>query len=830
MKFSNNMRSAIAIFFMFFTLITGAQNATILDEEGIPLEGALVYNTDKSKNASSDVNGEVNLSEFGLKERLHFYHLGFIERVTTRERLLNHNNVIYLKIAHQALDEVILSASKTGENRTRVAEKVAIISSDDIENIAAPTSADLLTNVPGLRVQKSQGGGGSPVIRGFEANRVLLVVDGVRMNNAIYRSGHLQNAITISPNALERTEILFGPSSVIYGSDALGGVVHFYTKQPKINDENLFSGSYSSQYSQANDEYTNSVDFELSFKNWASYTSVSYADFGDIRMGRNRLHGFDDWGLVEAYSDNTENYYNANPIANPLPYEQKGTAYNQLDILQKFGIKLDEKTKLSLNFQYSESSNIPRFDRLAEYRSGELRFARWDYGPQRRFLISPQLQFNPQKKWLKKGVITAAFQNIEESRIERNFGSLTRESQFEEVNVYSLNADFFADLREKRNLSYGLEFTHNDVASIAFSEDLELNGSTIVGLTNKQDIPTRYPSDGSTYSTAAIYTNYRQDVSENSTFNSGVRYTFTNLRAAWLEEALVDSNLSSVRSVNNSFTATLGYTLRPTNLWQLNAVLSSGFRSPNIDDIGKIREQSGTLTIPNPSLDPEYAYNGEIGITRFISNKQNMFSINAYYTWLRNYIGRETYVIAGDTSTSDPSTIMYNGEEVETLANTNLGNAYILGGTFDMNTQLLRNLRFRGNLTYTLGKTFVENQALPSILPFFGHTALLFNSNNFESQVVFRFAGHKNPEDYSPGGEDGLEETPEINANATDDVDRYFGAPAWQTADIKAGYQITDSTKIQLALNNIFDVHYREFASGISAVGRNFRVLLNIKF
>ena len=110
------------------------------------------------------------------------------------------------------------------------------------------TSADLLYYGGEIRIQKSQGAGGSPVIRGFEANRVLLVIDGVRMNNAIYRSGHLQNAITIDPYALERTEIIFGPSSVGYGSDALGGVVHFYTKKPKINNEKIWTLNGVSSY------------------------------------------------------------------------------------------------------------------------------------------------------------------------------------------------------------------------------------------------------------------------------------------------------------------------------------------------------------------------------------------------------------------------------------------------------------------------------------------------------------------------------------------------------------------------------------------------------
>ena len=150
------------------------------------------------------------------------------------------DKVIYLENETDELSEVTLSISKSRVKKSRVAEKIEVITKKEIEFLAPQTTADLLAATPGVRVQKSQGGGGSPVIRGFEANRVLLVMDNVRMNNAIYRSGHLQNAITVDPQSLERTEVIFGPSSVIYGSDALGGIVHFYTKNPKINNKKLF--------------------------------------------------------------------------------------------------------------------------------------------------------------------------------------------------------------------------------------------------------------------------------------------------------------------------------------------------------------------------------------------------------------------------------------------------------------------------------------------------------------------------------------------------------------------------------------------------------------
>ncbi|NER17168.1 TonB-dependent receptor [Spongiivirga citrea] len=823
-------RVALVLIFL-SSFSASAQQITVKDQvEDEILIGVAIYNPDASKSTITNENGQADLSQFDLGEEIIFEHIGFIKKTITKARYFRNGFIVYLSPEAERLNEVVLSASKTGEAKTRVAEKIAVLSSQTIQRSAPQTSADILTEAPGVRIQKSQGGGGSPVIRGFEANRVLLVVDGVRLNNAIFRSGHLQNAITISPNGLERTEVIFGPSSVIYGSDALGGVVHYYTKTPQINDTKRFSGGFLSRYSQATDETTNSLDMQFSFGRWASFTNISYSSFGDIRMGRNRKHGFDDWGLVNLYSNNTEEFYNPDPVVNSNPNEQKGTSYDQFDLLQKFSVKLNDKTSFGLNIQFSESSNVPRFDRLAEYRDGTLRFARWDYGPQKRFLVSPQLQINPKRKWMSKGTITAAFQSIEESRIERSFGSITRESQIEDVEVYSLNADFFADLRAKRNLSYGLEFTYNDVQSTAFSEDLVLQGNRIVGLEERQAIPTRYPSDGSSYSTAAAYANYRQDINKNSTFNSGIRYTFTKLKAAWNEQALVDSNLDEVMTSNNSVTATLGYVFRPTKNWQLNAVLSSGFRSPNIDDIGKIREQGGTLTIPNPYLEPEFAYNGEIGITKYLGRKSNAISFTTYYTWLRSVIGRDDFVVEGDTTTADANTILFNGEEVETLANTNLGNAYIVGGTFDVNTQIVKNLRFKSNLTYTAGRIFDGDRSLPSILPFFGSATLSYDKNKIDSQLYFRFSGSKNPEDFSEGGEDGLEETPLINPNATEDVDRYAGLPSWNTLGAAIAYNFSSSLRLQLSMDNIFDRHYREFASGISAPGRNFRVMASVNF
>ncbi len=132
------------------------------------------------------------------------------------------------------MDPVVLSAWRSGEKQSRIAQQSFVMNQRDIRFVSQPTAAELLQNTGQVFIQKSQLGGGSPILRGFEANKVQLVVDGIRMNNAIYRAGHVQDVITLDQNMLSRMEVLFGPSSVMYGSDALGGVMHFYTVNPEF--------------------------------------------------------------------------------------------------------------------------------------------------------------------------------------------------------------------------------------------------------------------------------------------------------------------------------------------------------------------------------------------------------------------------------------------------------------------------------------------------------------------------------------------------------------------------------------------------------------------
>ncbi len=216
--------------FIILFLISGsilAQEIKVLDKEtGKTIENVTVFNESETITLTTDNNGIVNISNFNNDEIIIFSHLSYAVFRLKKSVLKRQKFIVHLTKESEQLDEVVLSVFKSKAKTNRIAEQIAVLSLKDIQKASPQTSADLLATIPGIKVQKSQFGGGSPVLRGMESNRVLLVVDGIRLNNAIYRKGHLQNSITIAPNLLDRTEVVFGPSSVVYGSDALGGVIH----------------------------------------------------------------------------------------------------------------------------------------------------------------------------------------------------------------------------------------------------------------------------------------------------------------------------------------------------------------------------------------------------------------------------------------------------------------------------------------------------------------------------------------------------------------------------------------------------------------------------
>ena len=355
--------------------------------------------------------------------------------------------------------------------------------------------------------KKSQLGGGSPMIRGFSTNRLLITVDGVRMNNAIFRSGNLQNVISIDPFSIKNTEITLGAGSVVYGSDAIGGVMSFYTQKPQLSykDSLYFSANGVARYATANQEKTGHLDLNFGLKKWAFLSSVSYTNFDDLRMGSN---GPDDY-LRPEYVKTIDGIDTI--VKNDEPKIQVPTGYDQINVLQKARYEPKENLSFDLGLFYSSTSSYSRYDRLLRYREGQLQSAEWEYGPQRWFMGNLQVtKLSSSSNLYDKIQATLAYQNFQESRIDRDFQSVLRRTRDDAVDAYSFNLDLEKQITDKTTLSYGLEYVYNNISS----------GGETTNISNNESNPaiTRYP-DGSNWQSMAAYASFKYKPNTNFSFS-----------------------------------------------------------------------------------------------------------------------------------------------------------------------------------------------------------------------------------------------------------------------------------------------------------------------
>ena len=775
-----------------------SQNIKILNKETKkPIEQVFVYNYTQSISAISDSNGIANLSDFSKKDTLIFSHPNY---TTFTIQKINVANNVYLTEQAINIEPFHVIAEQDKEKALEVTATIDKIDAKTVQFNNPQTAADMLELSGGVFIQKSQMGGGSPIIRGFEANRVLLVVDGVRMNNAIYRSGHLQNAITIDNAIIENTEIIYGSNSVVYGSDAIGGVVHYQSKTPKFRNKNDTLNNHSAntyaRYSTVNQEKTFHFDFNLGFKKIAAVTSVTFSEFGNLKMGQVSDKDYPDFGVVKYYADRING--KDSTVRKSNLFEQVGTGYSQTDVLEKISFKVSDKFLLTLNTQYSTSSDIPRYDQLSDFKNnGDLKWAEWYYGPQNRFLTALNAQIITENKWFNKVDILTHFQKIDEDRIERKFGDDIRTTREEDVNVFGINVDFVKNHNNNSQWYYGVEAIHNIVNSGAFSENIIT--------TEKTSASTRYPDNGSTLSNGGAYITFKNNFTEKATYSLGARYSFASLQANFSDTTFVNLPFTEINNNNSSATGNIGIAYHPNEKLKIQAAISTGFRSPNVDDVGKVFAKDDYVMIPNNFVKPEYAYNSELGITKtFGDNEELILNVVGYYTILKNAIVRDFYSLNGNDS------LIYGGETLKIQTNVNAEEAIVYGTSATILAKLNKEFSIKSSLSYTVGENTTLGVPLAHIPPFFGRTDLIVNSDPLTVAVYAKYQGWKWLADYSPFGED--------NENQA----TKSGTPAWYTFNIRAEMKIGKSYTIQAALENMLDVHYRPFSSGISGSGRNF--------
>lgn len=796
----NTFSILLLLFFVNFPLF--GQTVTVLDRETEkPVELVTLFANDRNIHAITNAKGQASISAFEGINDIEIRTLGYKTIFRDYSEIEAADFTIYLTRTDLNLDEVVVSATRWWQRSSDVPAKITSITQPQVALYNPQTSADLLATSGQVFIQKSQQGGGSPMIRGFATNRLLYTVDGIRMNTAIFRGGNIQNVINVDPFSIEKTEVVFGPGSVIYGSDAIGGVMSFQTLNPQFSLDNslLITGKAVGRFSSANSERTGHFDVNVGWNKFAMITSFSNWNFGELTQGS---HGPDEY--IKPYyvqrQDSVDRVVSQRDELDQIP-----TAYSQVNLMQKFRYKPTEDLEILYGFHFSETSDYGRYDRHNRVRNGTARYAEWKYGPQRWVMNNLTLSHDASTFLYDHMTTRLAFQNFRESRIDRAFNDEIRSIREEEVDAYSVNLDFSKSTGSRNMIYFGTEYVLNEVSSAGRSVNIE-SGAVNPG-------PSRYPQ--ANWQSIALYLNNEFKISDQLTAQAGLRYNHFLLDAAF-DTTFYPLPFTEGAVNDGALTGSIGAVYRPQTDLFINASMGTAFRSPNVDDIGKVFDsEPGSVVVPNPDLDAEYAYNFELGVAKVFNNFMKA-ELTGYYTILNNAMVRRDYQLNG------ASTIMYDGVSSNVQAIQNAATARVFGFQASMNITFNPNFSFATDFNYQNGKEELDDGSTsPSrhAAPVFGGAELSYKASNLELVLYTDYQGERSYEELS------VEERGKDEIYAKDDNGNNY-VPAWATLNLKTVYSVSEQFALSAGLENILDKRYRPYSSGISGPGRNFYISL----
>ena len=786
----------IIILLSFFNSAIG-QKIKVVDSQNDPIYNVGFFKKDQTKAKFSNFKGEVDLSEFKDNDSIIVQHPTFKNKKILKSSIKKNILILETKIIN--IDEVVFSVNKWEENRKEITNKTLILSEKKIKEVAPQTSADLLEKSGEIFIQKSQLGGGSPMIRGFSANRILMTLDGIRLNNIIYRSGNIHNIIGIDPNILEGVEVLFGPASVMYGSDALGGAINFKIKEPIFNaSQTKFNSSQKLQYNSSSNSRHYSLNFGISSKKIASLTSLSLNSFEDLRSGNKRKKEYEGFGYRDDYVIREINEDKI--ILNENRNIQKFSGYNQIDFINKLNFKLNDNMNIIHGLYLSKSSNIPRYDRLTLYNDDFIpKYSEWYYGPN--YFLMNKLQLNSfiKTKFFDAFRLIISHQKVKESRHNRKFEDDYLNNRNENVDVAAINLDF--DKKNKNSETfYGYEFIFNNVNS-------EANKLNIIN-NLEEKISTRYPDNGTNFYSNSIYVSNKRKLGEIFT-NIGLRASNNKLKSI-LSNEFYDFPYNEIDLNTSSFSGNIGLRYNYKNS-SFKFQYSNGFRSPNLDDVGKIFDsEPGNIIIPNANLKAEYVNNFEVNYE--ISNSNLNIKSSLFYIRLNNAI------IRGDGSLNGNDSIIYDGILSRVQQLNNGGKAYIYGFSNNIRLKISGPIIIENSISYSKSKDLLNDRPLRHTPPLFGKFSFTYSKKKHQIGYFLSYNGKKQLKNFS------ISELNKLYLYTE------TGSPSWITHNFFYKLNYNYFINFDFGIDNIFDIHYRTYSSGISAPGRNIRLGLNLKF
>lgn len=662
----------------------------------------------------------------------------------------------------QELPETVISASRTQELLKDAPYAVSIIGKDDLLEKSIRTLPDALQYVPGVFVQKTAYGHGSPYIRGFTGRQNLLLVDGVRINNSTYRGGPTQYWNTVDGSAIERLELVKGQGSVLYGSDAIGGTLNTLTKSSNFRDQNAgWFNRNAAYYRYSTNSRSHVGRLESAFGvggQWGILLGVTAKDFGDIKdsaVGR-----------------------------------MKHTGYDESDFDFRFDYALSATSTLTFAHHYIDQDDVWRWH-STKFNPG------WSHGghvasagsfnariyDQERSLTYLKLAGEEAGGWLRKWSAVLSFQKTQDSQFQDRKVGDVRTSNID-LQSWGLAVNLESDLGTG-SLVYGFDYYHDDVDSS--------------GTRTGKDPRSRRPiADDASYDLMGIYAQYRWKPASLPKLETtvGARYTYADAHLGKIYDSSSGRDISSDMDWDNLVLS--GRVLyRANDCWNVYAGVSQGFRAPNLNDLsGNTTSRSGLTSLGSLDVEPEKFISYELG-THYSAASAG-FSAAVYYTDIDS-------MITGVPAASGSSTrVTTNGRD-----------GYIYGveagGYWDFAPQW----RLSAQASWQDGQTdtalFIggpnEQDYISRIAPLMGAVSLRWTHPGEKFWIEGRVAAAATADHLSNGDRGDTQRIPT------------GGTPSYVVGSIHAGWQATEDLLLTLGLENITDEDYRIHGSGQNEPG-----------
>jgi hemoglobin/transferrin/lactoferrin receptor protein len=763
----------------------GILKGRAVDSDGRPIQYMYVIISGEGVVAMTDADGRFTASDLRPgRYTIIFDHIGYQVRTLPHVEIIKDMTLDLrtLKFRDKVIrmGETVVTATRTHRLATDVPFSVNLIPEVQIRERNAKTTAEALREETGIFVQKTSHGGGSAIIRGLSSNQILILVDGIRLNNSIYRLGNHPYLTTIDYQMLEQVEVVRGPTSVLFGSDALGGTINTITREPRLEGADLRAGfRLFSRYATADQERIGRVEFNLSHRNVAFHGGISYKLFGDLRRGANSSH------------PEIENSTNG--------LLQTPTAHKSLDGDAKLVYRPSNNQTWIAAFQTSHRPEVPRYDKYEN--NG---YHRWFYTPQTRNLLYLRYNRKFPSKWITSLTGTVSYHRQKEGRETQKSPEATITQEADEVQTVGLTLQLNTIL-EPHLITYGTELYIDHIYSQRWETD------PVTSSSNRAERG-RYP-DNADYRSFGLYIQDEIRLNALWSVTGGVRYSTFDTHFNLSESESPIEELEDYEQMFNSFTGSIGINARLSqhSVWTVN--VGQGFRAPNLGDLAKLGESKGTVyEIPNYDLKPERMLDFDTGIT--IHSGRLHLEAAAYYARALDFLGSVDTTYHGSptlTRISNGDTITY---QIKTKKN--IGEARFTGFEIGIRGSILRNFNARLNVSYVYAQNITLNEPVSKVPPLFGLAGIKwFNHRGMEWELYYRFALKQD----------------RLSADDMDDPRiPEHGTPAWSTLNTRFSMPLGSRLNMQVALENIFDINYREHASGVNGPGRNFIVSLDYRY